>query len=63
MPETTQVRLIAANARIPQNLKSYRTINVSQSGLDPNSPKQNQMKTLMLVPHYQKMHYWQEKID
>lgn len=39
MAETKQLQLVASNGRIPQSFKNFRTINVSRSGSDPNSPK------------------------
>lgn len=39
MPETKIVRLLTASGGIPQSMKTYRTINVSQSGPHASSPQ------------------------
>lgn len=39
MPETKIVRLLTTSGGIPQSMKSYRTINVSQSGPHTSSPQ------------------------
>lgn len=39
MPETKIVRLLTASGGIPQSMKTFRTINVSQSGQHSSSPQ------------------------
>lgn len=39
MPDTKLIRLVTTNGGIPQSMKTFRTINVSQSGHDASSHK------------------------